>query len=72
MIHITIPDYETQVGYKSHQHAFVYPDLFLEDHFKIFLTQLYLDIELHTTFINPTVSGGKAKHHYYLCRNLEI
>ena len=69
-IHITIPDYETQVGYKSHKHAFVYPGLFLNEYFKIFLTQLYLDIELHTIFENPTVHSN-PKHHYYLCRNLE-
>jgi ubiquinone/menaquinone biosynthesis C-methylase UbiE len=81
-IHISIPDGEQQVGYDSHQHAFVYPGLFEHKNFKTFLMQMYMKIEFEMQFTHATtftVEEDKninykkqtaAKHHYFICKNL--
>ena len=81
-IHISIPDYDQQFGYSSHQHAFVYPGLFQLNNFRKFLIQMYLFPEVERQFSHATtfvVEEDKsinfkrktgALHHYFVCRNV--
>lgn len=76
-IHISIPDYEQQVGYSSHRHAFVYPGLFVHDYFNIFLRQMYMKIVFEKKFVHRntftrSLDGTRqdpAQHWYYVCEN---
>ena len=81
-IHISIPDYDQQFGYSSHQHAFVYPGLFQLNNFRKFLIQMYLFPEVEQSFRHATtftVEEDKnynfkrrtgSLHHYFICRNI--
>ena len=81
-IHISVPDYDQQNGYSSHQHAFVYPGLFQLNNFRKFLIQMYLFPEVEQSFRHATtftVEEDKnynfkrrtgSLHHYFICRNI--
>ncbi len=82
-VHISIPDFDHQFGYEGHQHAFVYPGLFIPKYFEAFLNQMYFKIVFYRPFVhahadsfteNPYTrvkTNGKALHHYYVCQNIK-
>ena len=82
-VHISIPDFDHQFGYTGHQHAFVYPGLFIPKYFEAFLNQMYFKIVFYRPFVHAHTSSfienlytkvkryDKALHHYYVCQNIK-